>query len=245
MSYRKECIKIYKKINSISQKGLDASFDYYAYIDELIDNGQYAMLEDVMITKYNIDIQNFKSIYDLKHKTFDKIRISTTSLFQENLKKLFDKRNVYPIGFHFYDKTNNHYLGDIKEIEEPADWIAYKDPKLSEKQDQITVINLEVTSGLEQSVIEAIPPFVADRTDVFTIEKDELVRYVGNIYECTETYTYTQNTPITPTYSNYWMQIYSPTYSYTLIDDNNVKLIDKYDQAISIVKSFIYLDPTG
>lgn len=242
MSYRKEYLKVYKKINTIAQKGTDGVFEYYSYIDEIIDNGEYSLLEDVMITKYNINVQIYKSTYDLKHKTFDKVRSLTTSLFQENLKKLFDKRNVYPIGFHFYDKTNNHYLGDIKEIEEPADWIAYKDPKLSEKQDQITVINLEVTSGLEQSVIEAIPPFVADRTDVFTIEKDELVRYVGNIYECTETYTYTQNTPITPTYSNYWMQIYSPTYSYTLIDDNNVKLIDKYDQAISIVKSFIYLE---
>jgi len=224
MSYRKECIKIYKKINYISQKGLDGSFDYYVYIDELIDNGQYAMLEDVMTTKYNIDIQNFKSIYDLKHKTFDKIRISTTSLFQDNLKKIFDNKNVYSIGFHFYDKTNNHYLGDIKELEQP------------------TVINLEVSVGLEQSVLDGIPPFEVDRTDVITIEKDSLVRYIGNIYECTDTYTYTQANPITPTYSNYWMQIYSPTYSYTLIDDDNTKLIDKYNQAIDIVKSFIYLE---
>jgi len=224
MSYRKECIKIYKKINSISQKGLDGSFDYYVYIDELIDNGQYAMLEDVMTTKYNIDIRNFKSIYDLKHKTFDKIRISTTSLFQDNLKKIFDNKNVYSIGFHFYDKTNNHYLGDIKELEQP------------------TVINLEVSVGLEQSVLDGIPPFEVDRTDVITIEKDSLVRYIGNIYECTDTYTYTQANPITPTYSNYWMQIYSPTYSYTLIDDDNTKLIDKYNQAIDIVKSFIYLE---
>jgi len=38
------------------------------------------------------------------------------------------------------------------------------------------------------------------------------------------------------------MQIYSPTYSYTLIDDDNTKLIDKYNQAIDIVKSFIYLE---
>jgi hypothetical protein len=239
MSYRKECQKVYKKLNTIAQKGTDGIYEYYSYIDELIDNSQYSLLEDVMITKYNINISSYKSTYDLKHKTFDLIRGNATSSFQVNLKKLFDRRNVYPIGFHFYDKVNNYYLGDIREIEEKADWIAYKDPKLAEKQDQKTVINLEVVVGLSQSILESIPQFENDTTNTILFATASLVIYSGNIYGCSQSYIYGISNPITPTYSNYWRRIYSPTYSYNMID-NDIDLMDKYDQAITLVKSFGY-----
>jgi hypothetical protein len=243
MSYRREINKIYKKLNSIAQKGQDGSFEFYVYIDDLVDGGQYQLLEDTMMTKYGVDIRLFKSTYDMKHKTYEIIRKKTVSVFQQQLKDLFNFRNVYQVGFHFYDSTNNHYLGDIREIEEKADWIAYKDPKLAEKQDQIRVINLEVTTGLEQSILDGIPPFVDNRTQTIYYESESLVRYEDNIYECILGYTYSNVNPITPTYSNYWMQIYSPNYSMTLIDNDEVKLIDKYSQAIDIVKSYIYYEP--
>lgn len=150
MSYRKEYNKVYKKINSIAQKGIDGKFEYYIYINDLVDSGQYSLLEDVMSTKYKIDIRLYKSTDDMKHKTFDRIREKTFSSFQSQLKQLFDSNDVYPIGFQFYSVTTNFYLGDIKEIE---DWIAYKDPKLSEKQDQIRVIDLEINFGNTQSFI--------------------------------------------------------------------------------------------
>jgi len=238
MSYRKEVNKIYKKINSIAQKGQDGSFEFYVYIDDIVDGGLYQLLEDTMITKYDIDIRKFKSTHDMKHRTYELIRQKTVSIFQNQLKELFNSNNVYQVGFHFYDSTNNHYLGDIREIEQKADWIAYKDPKLAEKQDQIRVINLEVTTGIKQSISDGVPPFVDNRINTIYYEYESLVRFDENVYECTLAYTYSNVNPITPTYSNYWIQISSPTYSLTLIDDDNTKLIDKYIQAIDIVKSY-------
>ena len=245
MSYRKEFNKVYKKINTIAQKGNDGVFDYYIYIDDLVDTGQYPLLEDVMSVKYRIDIRQYNSINDMKHRTFDTIRQHTISSFQSQLKALFDKRSVYPVGFHFYDSLNNHYLGDIKEVEEERNWIAYKDPKLSEKQDQIKVINLEVTSGLHDSVVSSIPTFIDNAILSYSFTNGDLVKYNGGIYECVHDYKYDSQNLINPTYGDYWMQIYSPTYSFTLIDDDLVKLIDKYNTAITIVKSFIYIDPSS
>jgi hypothetical protein len=242
MSYRSEYNKIYNKINNIAKKGKDAIFDYYIFIDEIIDNGQYAILQDVLVTKYNIVAKNFKSIQDLKHKTFSTIRSYTNSSNQVELKKLFDSKNVYSIGYHFFNKTNNKFLGDIKEVEESEDWIAYKDPKLTEKEDEIRIINLEVVTGLSQSTLESIPQFENNPNRSISFATSSQVIYFNNIYECSQTYTYNINNQITPTYSSYWTQKLAPTYSFTLIDDSTIKLFDKYSTAIDLIKSYNYRD---
>ncbi len=245
MTYRKEYNKIFKKIQTIAQKGQDGVFDYYIYIDELIDNKQYVILEDVMKSKFSLNIGNYPSIYDFKKKSYQTIREKTPSRFQQQYNALLEYRNVYQVGLHFYDKDNNHYLGDIKEVEEQEDWIAYKDPSLSEKQDQIRVINLEVTSGLPLSIIDGVPPFITDPNHTTDFVYGDLVRYDGNIFECVIDYSYNVDNPITPSDLDHWMQLFSPTYSLTIIDDDEIKLIDKYNLAIDIVKSFIYLDPSS
>ncbi len=242
MLYRKEYEKIYNKINNIARKGKDAIFDYYILIDELIDNGQYSILQDVLINKYKIDLINFKSVKDLKHKTFSIIRQKTNSSSQVELTKLFNSKNIYPIGFHYFRKTDNQYLGDIKELEESEDWIAYKDPKLTEKQDEIRIINLEVTIGLSQSILEAIPEFENNPNKSITFATNSVVIYTGNIYNCEQSYTYNISNPITPTYSSYWTQKIAPTYSVTVIDDNETKLIDKYSIAINLLNQTNYRD---
>lgn len=244
MSYRREFNKVSIKISQIAQKGQDGKFEYFEYIDELIDSGKYSLLEDVMNTKFKIDIRKYMSITDFKKQTYDKVRQVTNSLFQIKLKKLFDDNQLYPIGFSFYDKPTNHYLGDIKEVEQIEPYILYKDPKLVEKQDQDRIINLEVTSGLPDSVLNAIPTFEADPTTEIPFTSGDYVRYNTNIYECAISYTYNFDNQILPTDTNYWMQIFSPTYSLTLIDDDSTKLLDKYKEAILIVKSFIYSNPS-
>lgn len=240
MSYRSEYNKIYSRINNIGKKGKDGVFDYYMLIDELIDNGQYSIFQDVLSNKYKIDLQNFKSVQDIKYKTFTTIRNNTTSSFQVELKKLFDTKNVYPIGYHFFDKSNNHFLGDIKEIEEDENWIAYKDPKLSEKEDEIRVINLEVVVGLTESTLASIPEFENDKSNTVYFATGSHVIYLGKIYGCSQSYTYNISNQITPTYSNYWTNILAPTYSYNFIQDNEMKLINKYSTAIDIVKAANY-----
>lgn len=240
MSYRKEYEKIYNRINNIAKKGKDAVFEYYILINEVIDNGQYNILQDVLINKYKIDLIYFKSVQDLKHKTFSIIRQKTNSSSQIELNKLFDGKNVYPIGYHYFRKTNNQYLGDIKEIEESENWIAYKDPKLTEKQDEIRIINLEVVIGLSQSILESIPEFENNPNKTITFATNSLVIFTGNIYNCIQSYTYNLTNQITPTYSSYWSQKLSPTYSVTTLDDNETKLIDKYSIAIDLINQTSY-----
>lgn len=240
MNYRKEYNKIVTRIENVARKGTEAVYDYRKLIDEIVDGGQFSILEDVFINQFKIDIRQFKSITDLKKETFDIVRQNTFSIFQRDLKKLFDQFGVYSNGFHFYDLSTNKYLGDIKEVEEVENWIAYKDQKLFQKQDEIRVINLEVTPGVSQSIYSAIPPFENDPTKIIRYPFGAQIIYTNNIYECISSYTWSSNNQITPTFSSNWIQMAAPTYSLTIFDDNTVPLLDKYKFAIDKVKSFTY-----
>lgn len=239
MSYRKDCNKILKKIDIIAKKGSDGCFEYYNYIDELISNGMYDNLESVMISEYQIDIRRYNTVELMKKSTFGLIRELTNSTFQKKLKLLFDKNDIYPIGYHIYDSNNSQYLGDIQEVEESSNWNFYRDPALSEKQDQIKTINIEVTIGSIPSIKDATTPFIESHDYVIRYEEDNVVIRGEQLYKCIESYTWSSETLITPTYSSYWNPISSPTYSYTLIDSDVTPLIDKYKQAILILKNNI------
>ena len=245
MSYKKDLNKIYRKIDTISKKGKDGVFDFYTYIDQLIANSQYIQLEDVMRIYYDINIKKYQSIDDFKKLSYTFIREKTSSSFQKKLKDLLEQKNVYQIGFNFYDSVNNHYLGDIKESDSSESWIAYRDPNLKQIEDEIKVIRLEVAIGISQSMSDTIPIFANDNNEV-EFGVNDLIRYDGLIYECISAYTYSMINRVTPTYSSYWTNVYSPTYSLTIIDDSNLKLIDKYSMAIDIVKgntySFVLMD---
>ena len=226
--YRREYDKIYRKVNTIAQKGKDGVFDYYKFIDEIVSKSQYGMFEDVMITKYKIDIRNFLSVNDMKKETFELIRRQTTSKPQVLLKKILDSKNVYSNGFYFYDKSTNKYLGDIKEIE-----------PVNLSENKLLEINTEVEAivGLSSSIYNAIPNYIEkDNTKYYP---NHQVIYDQKIYHCILSYTYSITNPITPTYSTYWNLVKSPTYS-TLSITNSNTITDKYKVAIDYLKSFTY-----
>jgi len=232
MNYRREYDKMYKKINKLAQKGIDATFDYYLLIDEFISNGQYNLLEDVMSAKYKIDIDKFKTIDDFKKNSYDIVRLNTITNTALVLNNLFNTKNVYQIGFHFYDKTNNHYLGDIKEIENEVSLINKKYIEL--------YIDVESMVGIPSSTSASIPQFIDDRRKPIAYNIGNHMIYNNKIYDCITSYTYSVNNLITPTYSTHWSEIYAPTYSYLMIDDNTYSLSDKYSLAIDFIKSFTY-----
>lgn len=219
MSYRSEYNKIYLKIDKLAKKGIDSIFDYFILIDELVKNGQYVILEDVMITKYRIDIRSFKSVYDMKNNTFDKIRRKTNPKALVSLKSTFDNANVYVNGYHVFDTGTNKYLGDIKEIENGTE--------------------LEVTVGITSSILESIPLFENGITTVRFNEGNQVI-YTGSIYGCSSSYTYSVTNQITPTYSTYWYQVVSPIYSLLSITDSEVSLVSKYVQGIEFLRTFTY-----
>jgi len=242
MDRNREITKIYNKIDTIARKGKTAVYQYYNYISELIDNQQYYLFQDVMMTRYEIDIRYYKSVDEMRRLTFPKIREKTQQSFQKQLKKLFDSKNVYPIGFHFFNKTNSHYLGDIVEVEEPHATILYQDPELVKKlsaseNGEIKIINLEVSKGLSSSIHDAIPKFNIDPQSVLQISTQSQVIFEGEIYECVQSYTWSLTNQITPTYSEYWSVQSFPTYSFATFSSDSVTLYNKYSMAIDYLNT--------
>jgi hypothetical protein len=60
---------------------------------------------------------------------------------------------------------------------------------------------------------------------------------------CVNPYTWSYSNQITPTFSNYWAEIYAGTQSYTPIVDQSITLVERYSQAIDILREYDYSDP--
>lgn len=114
-NYKKRLFQIYSKIDSISKGGEDNRQVYYELIDELIKNSEYEHLSDVMLTKYDINIDYFIDINDFKIKSYEKIRYNTIPNDLIALKRLFNSLGVYQVGLQFYNDVDNLFLGTILE----------------------------------------------------------------------------------------------------------------------------------
>ena len=247
--YRQTANKIYNKIVSIAQEGVDGVYNYYLYVDEIINNGQYQVFEDVLITKFDIDFLKYLSVYDLKRDTYHKIRKSISSNFQTQLQAIYVANNVYPVGIHYYDSTTNIYLGDIVMIEQPQNWIAYEDPDLiniepASLNGQIQIYWLEASVGNLTSTFNAIAPFPGDTRITIPFNLNTQVSYLNNIYQCTQPYIWSKSNQILPTNADYWMVVYPPAYGSLLVNSNTVTLLNKYILAINFLRESAFCDPS-
>jgi hypothetical protein len=230
--YRKEYNKVFKRINKIAQKGSEYIIEYKELIDELVLTGQYRILEDVLITKYAIDISKYPNVEKVKNETFDDIRRVTNFTPQIFLKELTEQKGVYSVGYHYYNNTNNQYLGDILEVE--------LNPNFSEKKLIEIFIDLESIVGLSSSIISAIPTFEDDIRTTIKFDIDAQVLYTSGIYHCIQSYTYSSTNRITPTFSAYWDQVSAPSYSLTSFTGSSTTLLEKYSLAIDNLKTYNY-----
>ena len=235
MTYRQEIEKIYKKVDSLAQRGEDAYLDFREYIDDLIGYGQYSIFDDVMFTKYNLDVKKYKSVEDLKKGIFKDIRFQTTSKYLKNLQKLYKSKGVFNTGLHFYNSTNGKYLGDIREISQSTSNVnTFQDPRLSQRLNATPY--LEVIVGLSSSIYDAIPEYNLSYIDgVINYVTYSQVSYNKGVYECINSYDWRYGNPITPTYSNYWTFSTFASYSVTGITGSGTTLLDKYSIALDIL----------
>lgn len=235
MTYRQEIEKIYKKVDSLAQRGEDAYLDFREYIDDLIGYGQYSIFDDVMFTKYNLDVKKYKSVEDLKKGIFKDIRFQTTSKYLKNLQKLYKSKGVFNTGLHFYNSTNGKYLGDIREISQSTSNVnTFQDPRLSQRLNATPY--LEVIVGLSSSIYDAIPEYDLNNTNgVINYVTYSQVSYNKGVYECINSYEWRYGNPITPTYSNYWTFSTFASYSVTGITGSGTTLLDKYSIALDIL----------
>jgi len=237
MTYRQEIEKIYKKVDSLAQRGEDAYLDFREYIDDLIGYGQYSIFDDVMFTKYNLDVKKYRSVEDLKKSIFKDIRFQTTSKYLKNLQKLYKSKSVYNTGIHFYNSTNGKYLGDIRELDQSVYSENYfQDPRLNQRLGKSPY--LDVIIGLSSSIYDAIPEYNLSYIDgVINYVTYSQVSYNKSVYECINSYDWRYGNPITPTYSNYWTFSTFAPYSVTSITSSDTTLLDKYSIAIDLLKS--------
>ena len=235
MTYRQEIEKIYKKVDSLAQRGEDAYLDFREYIDDLIGYGQYSIFDDVMFTKYNLDVKKYRSVEDLKKSIFKDIRFQTTSKYLKNLQKLYKSKSVYNTGIHFYNSTNGKYLGDIRELDQSVYSENYfQDPRLNQRLGKSPY--LDVIIGLSSSIYDAIPEYNLSYIDgVINYVTYSQVSYNKSVYECINSYDWRYGNPITPTYSNYWTFSTFASYSVTGITGSGTTLLDKYSIALDIL----------
>lgn len=233
-NYRREYNKIYTKINKLAQKGPEYIFEYYELIDEIIAKKQYIILQDVMLTKYEIQMRNFRSISEFKEFSFKEIRKAINDASVESIQRVLNQKLVYLVGFHVYESSNNHYLGDIRE-ENIATRTEYTNPRL-----QNITVQLQVEKGLPSSVNSAIPHFDNNPSVIRTYSLNDLLLYQGNIYQCQLAYTYSYTNRITPTFSAYWAQMIIPTYSVAYFTESNTTVVQKYAAAIDFLRGFTY-----
>jgi hypothetical protein len=105
--FRRKQEKIYKRIDGIATKGRDNILEYTKYIDELIDKGDYAELEQVLYDYYFIDIMDAADVQVVKTKTWEPILLQTTSSFLKNLAKLYKSKNVYQSSYDIFSSDPN------------------------------------------------------------------------------------------------------------------------------------------
>lgn len=108
---RRLILKTYRKIDKIAKGGKEAIFDYKKLIDDIVLNGEYQYLNEVMFKYYNIDISTFEDIDSMKNNTFDTIRFNTKSTYEEKVKTFLQLYGVYQVGRSVY-LNDNTYIGD-------------------------------------------------------------------------------------------------------------------------------------
>jgi hypothetical protein len=142
---RKIIEKIHRKIDTLAKRGKDHVFEYYKYIDELVDKGQYGYVEQVMSIYYDIDITNMIDVNEVKRKTWKPILFRTNSTFSTKLKKMYDSKNVYQIGLNIYETHAGTFsstlIGQIYEYD-----VLPNDPKyLSQNSELVKLLGHKVT----------------------------------------------------------------------------------------------------
>ena len=104
---RKKVTKIFGQINRIAQKGKDYTLDYHKLIDEIVAKGDYAHLEMCLSDKYNLDPNKYRTVDEIKSKTWKHILFETDASFITGLKKLYKGNGIYQQGYEIRSENND------------------------------------------------------------------------------------------------------------------------------------------
>ncbi len=113
--YRRKLEKIYKQIDKLAVKGKDNTLEYYKYIDEIIQKGDYGSFEQVLSYYYKIEISNIDNVDIVKKNTWNTILFQTTTPFLKKLSSLYKAKNVYQSSYDIYSDNPNILQIDLSQ----------------------------------------------------------------------------------------------------------------------------------
>ncbi len=108
--YRKKLDKIYKNIDKLAIKGKDNFLEYYKYVDELVEKGDFDSLQQVLYLYYKIDVIEVNSIDTVKKNTWDKICFNTDTTFLRKLNLIYESKKVYQTSYNIYSSDLSYVV---------------------------------------------------------------------------------------------------------------------------------------
>ena len=94
--------KIYKTIHQLALGGKGNFIDYKILVDEIVGRGDYTYFKQCLLINFNIDVNNWKSINEVRNETWDSICFQTLTPIRERLKLFFKTKNVFQNGYDIY-----------------------------------------------------------------------------------------------------------------------------------------------
>lgn len=178
---RKKINKIHDKIDKLAVKGKEYIYEYHNYIDDLVEKGDYSYLELALFYFYFIDINTpeYSSVVDVKNKTWDKILFQTNSTLAKKIKKVFDDKGIYQLGYEVFNDTTGEKIGKIVELDQYSpDTKYYLQNKEYSKLIGLRVTYLEATKvGITSSVFATSSVIIYTTLENTTEDNNLVNRY--------------------------------------------------------------------
>lgn len=168
--YRKKLEKIYNKIDKISSKGRDNKLEYFKYINELVDKGDYSAFEETLLIYYGFDVSNEKDIESYKEDSWDIICQNTKTPFLTKLSKIYKQKGIYQSSFNIYIDSTSQLIGHIHEKE-----VLSEDSKFLIKNKQFARLIGERKTFLEVKKVNDTTSILIDDIDELLTEENNLL----------------------------------------------------------------------
>lgn len=102
---KKKVQTIFNRIDKLAAKGKDNIYEYHKLVDELVEKGDYNYLELTLHYAFGLDINDYKTVQDVKNKTWNEILFQTNTPVSKRIKKVFDVKGLYQMGFGVYSDS--------------------------------------------------------------------------------------------------------------------------------------------
>jgi hypothetical protein len=106
--YEKKLSKIYLKVEKIALKGKINWIEFYNYIDELVEKGDYGALQDSIYFYYGIDLTEITTLDSAKKTIWNEVLFQTNNNFLIKLKRMYDQKQVYQQSYEIYSSKQEN-----------------------------------------------------------------------------------------------------------------------------------------